>query len=111
MSEVKKVDTRVQAHVERLRAAGLDTQRFFDALVAIRDDHSLPAAHRTALYRLIASECSIWYLEALRGAPLDRAQMMEEAFRINEQNAAAIKQRTPGDGAHALAESAKSPTK
>jgi len=107
VSEVKKVDTRVQAHVERLRAAGLDTQRFFDALAAIRDDHTLPAAHRTALYRLIASECAVWYVEALRGEPLDRAQMMEEAFRINAENSAAIKRRTPGDGAQALAEAAK----
>ena len=105
MAEVKKVAPRVQAHVEKLRAAGLDTQLFFDALVGIRDDRQLTDAHRTALYRLVASESSLWYIEALRGQPLDRAQLMEEAFRINAENSAAIKRRSPGDGGRALSES------
>ena len=104
MDEVKKVAPRVQAHVEKLRAAGLDTQLFFDALAGIRDDHQLPDAHRTALYRLVATESFLWYLEALRGKPVDRAQLIEEAFRINTENSAAIKRRSPGDGAHSLAE-------
>lgn len=102
---MKKVAPRVQAHVEKLRAAGLDTQLFFDALVGIRDDRQLPDAHRKALYRLVASESFLWYLEALRGQPVDRAQLISEAFRVNAENSAAIKRRSPGDGAHALAES------
>lgn len=104
MSEVKRVAPRVQDHVERLRAAGLDTHRFFDALVALRDDHQLPSAHRTALYRLIATESFLWYLEALRGRPVDRVKLIEEAHRINAENTAAIKRRSPGDGARALVE-------
>ena len=106
MAEVKKVAPRVQAHVEKLRAAGLDTQLFFDALAGIRDDRQLPAAHRTALYRLVATESFLWYLEALRGQPVDRAKLIAEAFEINASNAAAIKRRSPGDGAAALAEAA-----
>ena len=107
MAEVKKVDPRVQGHVERLRAAGLDTQAFFDALAQIRDDRSLPDAHRTALYRLIATESFLWYLEALQGRPVDRAQLIEEAFRVNAEREVAIRRKAPGDAAHALAEQLK----
>ena len=106
MTEVKKVAPRVQAHVEKLRAAGLDTQRFFDALVGIRDDRGLPDTHRTALLRLVASESFLWYLEALQGRPVDRAKLIEESFRINAEYGAAIRKRAPGDAAQALAESA-----
>ena len=106
MAEVNKVAPRVQAHVEKLRAAGLDTQLFFDALVGIRDDHQLSTAHRTALYRLIASESFLWYVEALQGHPADRAKLIEEAFRINSENNVAIKRRSPGDAAHELAQAA-----
>ncbi len=104
MAEVKKVAPRVQAHVEKLRAAGLDTQLFFDALVGIRDDHQLPDTHRTALYRLVATESFLWYLEALRGEPVDRSRLIAEAYEINAHNSAAIKRRSPGDGAQALAD-------
>ena len=103
MSEVNKVAPRVQAHVDKLRAAGLDTQLFFDALAGIRDDRQLSKPHRTALYKLVASESFLWYLEALTGAPVDRAKLIEESFRINAENAAAIKMRLSGDAAHNLA--------
>lgn len=106
VAEIKKVAPRVQAHVEKLRAAGLDTELFFDALVGIRDDHQLPDTHRTALYRLVATESFLWYLEALRGEPVDRSQLIAEAYEINARNSAAIKRRSPGDGAEALADAA-----
>ncbi len=103
MAEVKKIDARVQGHVDRLRAAGLDTERFFDALVSIRDDRGLSAAHRTALYRLIATESFLWYLEALQGRPVDRAKLLEEAFRANAEHDVSIRRSAPGDAAHTLA--------
>jgi hypothetical protein len=89
-------------HVDRLRAAGLDTQAFFDALIAIRDDSALPAAHREALYKLIAMECFVWYLEAIRGEPIDRMKAAAEAMKVLEQNDAAIKKKTPGGNAAEL---------
>lgn len=72
---------RVHEHLERLRAAGLDTEAFFEALVDIRDDTTLPPAHRDALYRCVAMECYAWYLEALTGEPVDRVKAMVEARR------------------------------
>jgi hypothetical protein len=79
----KPVD-RVQAHLEKLRAAGLDTQAFFAALVDIRDDSALSPPHREALYQIVAMESFIWYLEALNGAPIDRVKAAEEAARAVE---------------------------
>lgn len=81
-------------HLRRLKSAGLTTERFFDALSGIRDDRSLPPPQREALLRLIAIECYVWYLEALRGAPIDRAKLTEEAQRLREEHAVAIK-RSP----------------
>lgn len=90
---------RVQEHLERLRLAGLDSQAFFEALIEIRDDNGLPTAHREALYKCIAMESFIWYLESLRGEPIDRIKAMQEAAEITIENEAAIKQRRPGDTA------------
>lgn len=103
MPEVKRVSHRVQAHVDALRAAGLNTQAFFDALVGIRDDRALTEPQRDALYRLVAMECFIWYMEAIRGGPVDRIKLAEEAAKIAMENEAAIKQRTPGGAAAELA--------
>ena len=95
---------RVHEHLEALRAAGLDTQKFFEALVAIRDDATLPAAQREAIYRIVAVECHAWYLEALLGEPIDRVKAMTEARAIAEENAAAIKRTRPGEASAALIE-------
>ena len=95
---------RVHEHLEALRAAGLDTQAFFEALVAIRDDTALPAAHREALYKCVAMESYVWYLEALLGEPIDRVKAMAEARAVAEENAAAIKREKPGDASAQLLE-------
>ena len=104
MAEEKRATPRVREHVDRLRKAGLDTQKFFDALIAIRDDAALPKNHREAIYKLIAMESFVWYLEALRNEPIDRQKLLEEATRIAEEHAAAIRTTTPGEKAAALAQ-------
>jgi hypothetical protein len=94
---------RVVEHIERLRQAGLDTEAFFQALTAIRDDSALPQSHREALYRMIAMESYVWYLEALRGEPVDRFKLIKEAEEVLLKNDAAIKRSVPGDAAAELA--------
>jgi hypothetical protein len=100
----KKPSSRVAQHLETLRAAGLSTEDFFNAMVAIRDDSALPTAHRDAVYRMIAMESYVWYLEALRGEPVDRVKLMQEAMKAVEENSAAIKKPTPGGASAALAQ-------
>ncbi|MEQ9504442.1 MAG: hypothetical protein RIT81_46725 [Deltaproteobacteria bacterium] len=97
-----RVVPRVEGHVEALRAAGLNTEAFFDALVGIRDDTLLQDQHREALYRLIATESFLWYLEALKGKPVDRIKLALVAQEIAEKNAAAIKKQVPGENAAEL---------
>jgi hypothetical protein len=101
VSAPNKPVARVEAHLEALRAAGLDTQAFFDALVAIRDDSALSETQRDALHRIIAMESFIWYLEALRGEPVDRIKAAEEARKLAD--APAIEKREPGQTAAELA--------
>jgi len=86
---------RVREHVERFRKAGMDTQRFFDALVALRDDSVLSKTHRDAITKLIAMESYVWYLEALRNEPIDREKLLEEARRIAGEQSAAIAKKSP----------------
>lgn len=83
---------RVQEHLEALRKAGLDTQAFFEALVALREDSALTKAHREVLRRTIAMECLAWYLEALAGEPIDRVKAMAVAQQLAQSTPAA--QRT-----------------
>lgn len=97
MSELKQVTPRVAAHVERLRMAGLDTARFFDALVQLRDDKALPEKHRRALYRLIAMESVIWYLEALRNERIDRMALRDAVVDMVQREFAARKQAVADD--------------
>jgi hypothetical protein len=87
----KRIPLRVLEHVEKLRQAGLDTEAFFQALVAIRDDATLPNEHREALYRLIAMESYVWYLEALRGEAIDRDELMKDLEEALTNAEAAIK--------------------
>lgn len=101
MAGEKRATPRVREHVDRLRAAGMDTARFFDALCQLRDDSALPKAHREAIYKLIAMESFIWYLEALRNEPIDREKLLAQAKEVASQPA--IVKRTPGDQASALA--------
>lgn len=103
MPRERRVSPRVVAHVERLREAGLRTEAFFSALVELRDDSALSTPQREAIYRMIGVESYIWYLEALRGDPIDRVKLMQEAKRIAEKNDVAIKKRTPGDSSLELA--------
>jgi hypothetical protein len=91
MAEEKRVPPRVLDHVETLRQAGLDSEAFFQALVGIRDDSTLPNEHRDVLYRLIAMESYVWYLEALRGEPIDREELIKEAQQAAENEQAVIK--------------------
>lgn len=85
---------RVLEHLERLRSAG-NVEAFFNALVELREDSSLPDPHREALRQLIAQESFIWYLEALRGDRVDREKLAAAAKRLREASGAAIDQRTP----------------
>lgn len=100
--QIQRVAPRVQGHVDALREAGLNTEAFFDALVGIRDDTLLTDAHREALHRLLATESFVWYLEALRGSPVDRIALMEQAQQIAEKNAVAIKKQVEGQDAAEL---------
>jgi hypothetical protein len=72
VAEKPRVTPRVREHIDRLREAGFETAKFFDALVKIRDDSALPKAHREAIYKLIAMESFVWYLEAITNEPVDR---------------------------------------
>lgn len=103
MAEKPRATPRVREHIDRLREAGFETAKFFDALVKIRDDSALPKAHREAIYKLIAMESFVWYLEAITNEPVDRKKLLEEARKLAEEHSAAIVKRTPGDTAAALA--------
>lgn len=93
-------------HLRSLRASGFDTAALVSALVAIRQDTGLPPEQREALYRMIAMESMVWYLEALRGEPIDRVALAADAGKLVKANAsprdfAALLERygsPPGDG-------------
>ena len=102
MGPPKKATPRVREHVNTLREAGLDTQKFFDALVAIRDDSALSNTHREALYKLISMESFVWYLEAIRNEEIDRIKLAEEVNKLTLEYDAAIRTEKPGERAGEL---------
>ena len=104
MAAPTKSTPRVREHCDKLREAGLDTQKFFDALIGLRDDPALPKAHREALYKLVAMESFIWYMEALRDEQIDRIKLRDEVNKLGAEYAAAIRSEKPGEKAAQLAD-------
>lgn len=104
MAARKRANPRVREHIDNLRNAGLDTQKFFDALTHIRDDSALSKTHLEALKKLIAAESFIWYMEALRDEPIDRVKLREEALKIAQEHEAAIVAEQAGGKAAQLLE-------
>lgn len=104
MSERARATPRVREHVDKLREAGLDTQQFFDALIGIRDDTALPRGHKEAIYKLLAMESFVWYLEALRDEQIDRVKLRDEVNQIAAEYDAAIRKQQPGEKAAVLAQ-------
>ena len=97
MGSPKKATPRVREHVNTLREAGLDTQKFFDALVAIRDDSALPKAQRESLHRLVAMESFVWYIEAIRNEEVDRVKLADEINKLGAEYEAAMRTEKPGE--------------
>lgn len=94
MSSKAKASPRVAEHLEKLRGSGLSTEALFEALSAIKNDSALPNAHREALYRMVAMESYVWYLEALRGEPIDRVNLLLESKKLLPEEPA-IKKKKP----------------
>ena len=101
-SKPPRATARVREHVDSLREAGLDTEKFFNALIAIRDDNALPRDHREALYNLIAMESFVWYLEAIRDERIDREKLREAVNEIASTYDAAIRKTASGQKAAEL---------
>jgi ribonuclease HII len=99
MGSPKKATPRVREHVNTLREAGLDTQKFFDALVAIRDDSALARPQRDALYKLVAMESFVWYIEAIRNEEIDRTKLADEINKLAIEYDAAMRTEKPGERA------------
>ena len=102
MSAPKKSTPRVREHVNALREAGLDTQKFFDALVGIRDDSALSKTHREALHKLVAMESFVWYLEAIRNEEIDRIKLADEVNKITQEYSASMRTEKTGERANEL---------
>ena len=77
---------KIAEHLSAMQSAGTDTEAFLAALRRIRGDLRLQDAEREQLHHAIATECYFWFLEAVSGAPVDRAAY---AKAVAEQSAAA----------------------
>lgn len=71
-------DQKIVAHIKALHQAAGDDEAYATALQAIRDDGTLKPPQREAIYKTLAQQSLLWYLEACSGNPIDLSQLQQQ---------------------------------
>lgn len=74
-SQQERRDQRIVRHMKTLAAALGQEEAYQQALNGIRDDNSLTEAQRAAIYKTLAQQSLLWYIEACSGEPVDMAEL------------------------------------
>ena len=77
--EVAKItprDKRIVRHVQAIAEAGVDIEKFADAIRGVRDDPALTSAHREAIFKTLAQDAAQAYFVFTTGKPLDLAELL-----------------------------------
>ncbi|MBK8013702.1 MAG: hypothetical protein IPK13_20430 [Deltaproteobacteria bacterium] len=64
-------DARIGKHIRRLSEASEDPAKFAEALRAFRDDVTLSAPQRDAIFKTLAQDAALGYFVLVTGKPLD----------------------------------------
>lgn len=70
-AENSRRDQRIVRHMKALEAALGQEEAYQQALNGVRDDNSLTPPQREAIYKTLAQQSLLWYIEALSGKPVD----------------------------------------
>lgn len=69
-------DARIGKHIKQLGEASEDPVRFAEALRAFRDDVTLSAPQREAIFKTLAQDAAIGFFVLVTGKPLDLKAML-----------------------------------
>ena len=69
---------RIVEHMRSIHQAAGDDDAHTAALNAIRDDHKLTDEERKAIYKTLAQQALIWYVEACTGESVDVHNVKEK---------------------------------
>lgn len=79
MSESKpsqeRRDQRIVRHIKALAAALGQEEAYQQALNGVRDDNGLTEAQREAIYKTLAQQSLLWYIEACSGKPVNFSEL------------------------------------
>lgn len=74
-SNPQKRNQKIVSHVRALHESAGDEVAYTAALNAVRDDSSLGDVQKGAIYKTLAQQSLLWYIEACTGKPVDLAQV------------------------------------
>ncbi|MEL7369476.1 MAG: hypothetical protein AAFN74_11225 [Myxococcota bacterium] len=69
-------DRRITRHIKAISEAGVDIDKFANAVRSVRDDPALTSAHREAIFKTLAQEAAQAYFVFATGKPLDLEQIL-----------------------------------
>ena len=87
MQGIEKIpprDKRIKRHIAAIAAAGVDIQKFVEALRGVRDDPALTTAHREAIFKTLAQEAAQAYFVFATGKPIDLEQLIGSPDALKE---------------------------
>ncbi|TNE46689.1 MAG: hypothetical protein EP343_22505 [Deltaproteobacteria bacterium] len=85
-SENSRRDQRIVRHMKALEAALGNEEAYQQALNGIRDDNALTGPQREAIYKTLAQQSLLWYIEALKGEPVDVEELASQLHAQTSSN-------------------------
>lgn len=71
-------DQKIVGHIRALHRAAGDEAAYGAALNAVRDDNMLNPTQKGAIYKTLAQQSLLWYIEACTGKPVDMEEVEQK---------------------------------
>ena len=71
-------DQRIVRHIKALQEGLGHEEAYQQALNGIRDDNGLSDAQREAIYKTLAQQSLLWYIEAATGNPVNVEELVQK---------------------------------
>ena len=72
-------DPRILKHIRKISEAGVDIDKFSEALRGVQSDPALTTQHREAIYKTLAQDAAQAYFLFASGKPLDLEELLGQA--------------------------------
>ena len=76
LEKITPRDKRITRHIAAIAQAGVDIEKFADAVRGVRDDPALTSAQRAAIFKTLALEAAQAYIVFASGKPFNLEELL-----------------------------------